>query len=544
MEEKIIKLKITDNTKEATKNAEDLKKEYEGIKAAVDKVDKSLQKVEQDVSDIGNATKSASSGLQRMGNGIRSISSNVKTIGLGLLVSQFDDFKEAISSSNDVADVYNNTLNATKKAASDFGKVVFSGNLTEKLKEGLKSILDGTAVEKVKKYAKETYSAGKNVTELVNDANMAAAKQSGIFENFDRQAEVERKTRDNQLLSFTQRIKASDKLKEKIEEQTISMEAQADIQIKAKQAAFDLTGKREDQIALEEALNNKLGIQAQIQGLITEQDQARIGLLLELQQIQSDNALSAIEAEYAQKELSDRMMLNEKDRLLAEKETLRQELLDYAQFYEEQTKLLEKGSAKRLEIESASLQKLNEIKNKITQNAYDNALEDKRILEIRKANQLDYVSAIGSSVGSLGGIFEQGSDMAKAAALAEIAINTGVGFVRGLGIAQQTAAATGPGAAFAFPIFYATQIAAVLGAASQAKSILESGNASASSVGGSGGSAPTVVAPKFNVVGTSPINQAAQLMQNQEPIKAYVVSGDVSTAQSLDRNRISSATLG
>ena len=49
------------------------------------------------------------------------------------------------------------------------------------------------------------------------------------------------------------------------------------------------------------------------------------------------------------------------------------------------------------------------------------------------------------------------------------------------------------------------------------------------------------MSPNFNVVGNSGINQLAQLQQT--PTKAYVVSGDMTTAQSLDRNRIENATL-
>jgi hypothetical protein len=48
-------------------------------------------------------------------------------------------------------------------------------------------------------------------------------------------------------------------------------------------------------------------------------------------------------------------------------------------------------------------------------------------------------------------------------------------------------------------------------------------------------------APNFNVVGNSGMNQLAQLQQ--QPVQAYVVSGSVTTAQSLDRNRIENATL-
>ena len=70
--------------------------------------------------------------------------------------------------------------------------------------------------------------------------------------------------------------------------------------------------------------------------------------------------------------------------------------------------------------------------------------------------------------------------------------------------------------------------------------------------GGGGGSAPTIsaaagaAAPAFNVIGASPTNQLAQTLGAQQniPIKAFVVSSEVSTAQALDRNIIKSATLG
>jgi hypothetical protein len=48
-------------------------------------------------------------------------------------------------------------------------------------------------------------------------------------------------------------------------------------------------------------------------------------------------------------------------------------------------------------------------------------------------------------------------------------------------------------------------------------------------------------APQFNIVGNSGINQLANI--NQQPIQAYVVSGQVTTAQSLDRNKIENATI-
>jgi hypothetical protein len=67
---------------------------------------------------------------------------------------------------------------------------------------------------------------------------------------------------------------------------------------------------------------------------------------------------------------------------------------------------------------------------------------------------------------------------------------------------------------------------------------------------GGGGSNPSslntpsgggVMSPSFNVVGNSGFNQLAQIQQ--QPIQAYVISGEVTSAQALDRNRIKNATL-
>jgi hypothetical protein len=67
-------------------------------------------------------------------------------------------------------------------------------------------------------------------------------------------------------------------------------------------------------------------------------------------------------------------------------------------------------------------------------------------------------------------------------------------------------------------------------------------SATSADTGGNNGGAPTMSAPQFNVVGQSGLNQLASL--NQQPIQAYVVSGQVTSQQSLDRNRLENATLG
>lgn len=71
------------------------------------------------------------------------------------------------------------------------------------------------------------------------------------------------------------------------------------------------------------------------------------------------------------------------------------------------------------------------------------------------------------------------------------------------------------------------------------------GGGSSSGGGGGGGGATSVSAPTFNIVGQNPNNQLAQTIgaQQRQPIEAYVVSGNISSAQSLDRNRINTATF-
>jgi len=90
-------------------------------------------------------------------------------------------------------------------------------------------------------------------------------------------------------------------------------------------------------------------------------------------------------------------------------------------------------------------------------------------------------------------------------------------------------------------------------ALSMVKAISKAKQASQSMGAGGGGSTPSVSAPTvastppaFNVVGQAPENQLAETLagQQQQPVKAFVVSDDVSTAQALDRNIIESASIG
>ena len=88
-------------------------------------------------------------------------------------------------------------------------------------------------------------------------------------------------------------------------------------------------------------------------------------------------------------------------------------------------------------------------------------------------------------------------------------------------------------------------IAANIAATAKALKAIGSGgsvdapNTTAAGAGGGGRSGS--MAPDFNVVGNNNINQLAQLQQ--QPIKAYVVGAEVTTQQSLDRNRLKTGQL-
>ena len=96
-------------------------------------------------------------------------------------------------------------------------------------------------------------------------------------------------------------------------------------------------------------------------------------------------------------------------------------------------------------------------------------------------------------------------------------------------------------------IGYAAQAAGIISAISSATGKAKS---AASSLGGGGGSISTPSAPPappaFNVVGASGSSQLADAIggQSQQPIQTYVVSNDVTTAQSLQNNIVEGATIG
>jgi len=140
-------------------------------------------------------------------------------------------------------------------------------------------------------------------------------------------------------------------------------------------------------------------------------------------------------------------------------------------------------------------------------------------------------------LGSVAELFAQGNEadqrkafqLNKAASLGNAIVNTAQGV---------TAALT------QVPLFPGAQIiqAGLVGTLG-ALNIAKIANTQFQSSGG-GGATPTASAPRtpsFDIIQAQPQMQLGALQQ--QPVKAYVVSGEVSTAQALDRNRVRNATF-
>ena len=193
-----------------------------------------------------------------------------------------------------------------------------------------------------------------------------------------------------------------------------------------------------------------------------------------------------------------------------------------------------KNITNRIDAEIAAEKKKKDESAATAQSEYDTKLA------LQQA-YIDTTMRIGQGLRQIAGENKElaiaGIVLEQAAAVASIAINTQknaakYGYLTPLGIAELVAGGLG--------------VASAISAARKGIQDINSGNASGSQMSfGNPQMTPSYqTAPRFNVVGTSPVNQIAQVVGNQAPIEAYVVSSKVTTAQALDRNKIVSATLG
>ena len=132
---------------------------------------------------------------------------------------------------------------------------------------------------------------------------------------------------------------------------------------------------------------------------------------------------------------------------------------------------------------------------------------------------------------------ETKADITLENAKGNVAIATGAG---------KAAATLNPFVIASYAVSAAAVIASMISAFSKGKSeIAKYGGGSVSGGRGATASAVPSIPASFNIVGQGGTNQLAQSIgaQESQPIKAYVVASDVSTAQSMERNIVQSASI-
>ena len=172
-------------------------------------------------------------------------------------------------------------------------------------------------------------------------------------------------------------------------------------------------------------------------------------------------------------------------------------------------------------------------------------------LEIARQNEINKtkLQMAADAFGAIAGLIE--SFNAKDEATARKQFKVAKAFNLASALTNAFLAVTGALTAGGNPIKLATgqqiaeaAIVGTMGLANVAKIASTQFNSSGGSIGGGGSSMSSgggIVAPNLNVVGDTGINQLAQL--GRTPIKAYVVSNDITTAQMFDLKVQQTASL-
>jgi hypothetical protein len=232
-------------------------------------------------------------------------------------------------------------------------------------------------------------------------------------------------------------------------------------------------------------------------------------------------------------------------------------LIQLARQYEEDTTILEKEQTKQIQTirdaanaeekqkKVAALKEINDAQIALKQEQIKEELEaenEKQEL-LRKAVQGGF-----EFLGNLASVFAQGNErqqkiafkITKVANIAQATMDTYK--------AAQSAFASFSGIpVVGVPLGIAAAAAAVAAGIANINAIKNTqfqggGGGAVSAASTSSPSASGGFPAQFNVVGNTGANQLAQSLGNQ-PLKAYVVAGDVTTAQSLERNKIEQGTL-
>lgn len=612
MENKVVNLQIKNNLDEVTKDVKKLSNSFEDTSQEIKGIQKSTKAAEDGVKSLSSGFKGMGLAVKAIGIGLVMEAFNMFKEILGKNQKVVDLFNTAIGALsiafNDLIgfvmdnfpsvikifkDIFENPTTYLKKFGDlikeslierfnsfldtigfvgDALKKVFQGDFAgamESVKKAGKESLDiltgvndsfdkgkkiiGDAAEAIADYAVKTFKASEANVKLQNSAILAAAEQGRLVEQYDRQAEKLRQIRDNDLLSIEDRIKANNELKEVLEKQQEAMLAQASLQVAAAQATFAMNKSIENQAAVTDALANKEGVLAQIEGLRSEQMSNSISLQKEKIELGQSEVENLNNLSIEQKKFNESLQTDELLKLENQRANLEEEKRIELERLQLKIDTAIAGTQAKVDAENEYAIKSQEINNALTTNQIETnkvKLDNERALADAKININN--SAIQSAQGlvqlfaGLGeknkGIQKAGLLASSALSIAEIINNTNVG-------SSKEVATKGIFGLSTSAILYAKMgisIASVLAATSKGLKGLGGGSVSGGSNSSPTSSSPTSQAPSFNVVGASQTNQLAQSIgqQQNQPIRTYVVANDVTTQQGLERSIITSASIG
>ena len=457
-------------------------------------------------------------------------------------------------------EVGTDAVNAGKQVANNIGKAV-----TE-----VGAVIEGTVDGVSKISVSAAYEQAKANVQLQNTAKLAEANQARLVEQYDRQAERLRQVRDEERNSVEDRIKANNELGQVLEKQQRAMLAQADAQIAAAQSTLAQNKSIENQVAVTNALANREGILAQIEGLRSEQKANDLALNKELIDLTKTKQEAETQLAINEKNFNAERIKDEQAQLEAKKSALEQNKILELKKLQDVIDSANAGTQARVDAENTYALKKQEIDQQIilAEDAIREYKLNKEKERVEKEAELEQqrVAQKQAALDAILGLVNAETAVGRAALIAKQVLNAKEMIMEArktltfssMAAAKSSAAVaegTAQTAKIGFPqnipmlIAYAAQAVGIFSAIRQAvsKSKAAAAQAGAGGSGGDVGSAPTVgggSAPQFNVVGNSGVNQIAQTLGSQQPVQAYVVANQVTTQQALDRNIVNNASLG
>ena len=441
-----------------------------------------------------------------------------------------------------ISEVADEAVEAGKDVVTNFAEAVTEvGNITEIASENLSKVNI--------KAANETAKAHKAATDAAIIAQAMAAKNIALF---DRQAEQQRQIRDDANKSIKERQEANVKLGEILEKQEKELLKQAAAVEAGARAEVAKNNSVENRAALIAAEAASAQVLADIEGKRSEQKSNTNTLLLEEKGLITSVTNAEKDRNKIKRDFEAEQELNPLAKLQKQKSNLEKENTAILEDLEAKRLLYAEGTQQRVDAEQDYLNQKQGIDNQLVANTTATNKQitenDKAAAAAKVAIQEQGLKVAGQAFSLLGQLGEDNKALQATALIGE----SGIGIAKMI-IANNTAniaalatpqavASSGASAApvIAFNnISTALGVAATVAATAKGLAALGEGGAPAGGDAGAGGGA---TAPAFNLVEGTESNAIQDSITNQDTaIKAIVVSGDVTTAQSADRNAIDSS---